>query len=156
MGDKMLHIGLISKNKNVELIKELNLYEDVQAVNIKEISHQRRDPIDILVIEDHVVKKEIIETLMKEIHYLIIQDHIHNIQLNLDREISVITFGFNHKSTVTISSVTEENIVICIQRMIRGIHNQVIQPGESIIKNTNQYNINKHIIKKIIEEIIEK
>lgn len=152
----MLHIGLISKNKNIELIRELSLYEDVQAFNIKEEEDFKNNKIDILVLEDLIISKDILENQINDIKYLIIQDNISDIQFNLDKEINIITFGFNHKSTVTVSSVTEENIVICIQRMIKTINNNEIQPQEKIIKNNNKYNINKYIIKKIIEEIVEK
>ena len=152
----MLHIGLISKNKNIELIRELSLYEDVQAFNIKEEEDFKNNKIDILVLEDLIISKDILENQINDIKYLIIQDNISDIQFNLDKEINIITFGFNHKSTVTVSSVTEENIVICIQRMIKTINNNEIQPQEKIIKNNNKYNINKYIIKKIIEEILEK
>lgn len=152
----MLHIGLISKNKNIELIRELSLYEDVQAFNIKEEEDFRNNKIDIMVLEDLIISKDILENQINDIKYLIIQDNISDIQFNLDKEINIITFGFNHKSTVTVSSVTEENIVICIQRMIKTINNNEIQSQEKIIKNNNKYKINKYIIKKIIEEILEK
>ena len=152
----MLHIGLISRNKNIELIKELSLYENVQAFNIKREENLEDKKIDVLVLEDLIVSKEVLEKIVKNIKYLIIQDNINDIQFNLDKEINIITFGFNHKSTVTVSSVTEEDIVICIQRIINSINNNLIQPKENVIKNTNKYNINKYIIKKIIEEVLEK
>lgn len=150
----MLYIGLVSKNKNAELIKELN-NSRVQAINIKRKEDLENIKIDILVLEDLVIEKNLIEEIIKNIKYLLIQDNI-NTNFNLEKEISIITFGFNHKSTVTVSSVTEENIVICFQRAIKNINNKLIQPKENIIKNTNKYNINKYIIKKIIEEILEK
>lgn len=151
----MIYIGFISKNKNIELVKELNNLE-VQAINIKSEKDIENKKIDILVIEDCLIDKKVINNILNNIKYLIIQDNINDLQLELDREINVITFGFNHKSTVTISSRTEDNIVICIQRTINRINNKEIQPQEIKIENLNKYNINKYIIKKIIEEILEK
>ena len=151
----MLSIGLVSKNKNIELLKELNKNNLVQAFNIKEKEDIKDKKVDILVLEDLVLEKALIEEIAKEVSYLMIQDNITDIELNLNKEINVITFGFNHKSAVTVSSVTEENIVIYIQRTIRNIQNKCIQPQEIIIQNTNKYNINKYIIKKIIEEILK-
>ena len=136
MEANMLHIGLISRNKNIELIKELSLYENVQAFNIKREENLEDKKIDVLVLEDLIVSKEVLEKIVKNIKYLIIQDNINDIQFNLDKEINIITFGFNHKSTVTVSSVTEEDIVICIQRIINSINNNLIQPKENVIKNT--------------------
>lgn len=152
----MLCIGLISKNRNSEFIKSLNR-KNVEAVNIKKEEDLFKKNIDILVLEDLIFSPEYIKNMVNNnLKYLIIQDNINNIQLNLDKEINLITFGFNHKSTVTISSVTNEHIVICIQRTIKGISGKLIYPEEQIIKNTNKYNINKYIIKKIIQEILDK
>lgn len=150
-----MHIGYISKNKNVELAKELKEI-NVQIVNIKEKEDIEGKKFDILVIEDFEIEEDVINQVIKDIKYLIIQDNINNIKLQLDREINIITFGFNHKSTVTISSRTEENVIICIQRSIKNINNKDIQPQEINIKISNKYNINKYIIKKIIEEILGK
>ena len=153
----MLHIGFISKNKNIELIRELNRGKDIQAFNIKNKENLNDKKIDILVLEDLIVDKDTLELAIKEISYLIMQDNINGIEFNLeDKEINVITFGFNHKSTVTVSSVTEESIAICIQRKIKNVYDKYIQPKESIIENENKYNINKQIIKKIIQELLEK
>lgn len=152
----MISIGLISKNKNIELMKELNEYKNVQAINIRKKDDLNNQKVDILVLEDLIVSKELVEEILKDASYLLIQDNIHDIQFELEREMNIITFGFNHKSTVTVSSVTEENIVICVQRTMKNINGKDIQPKEIIIKNKKQYNINKYIVKKIIQEILEK
>ena len=152
----MISIGLISKNKNIELMKELNEYKNVQAINIRKKDDLNNQKVDILVLEDFIVSKELVEEILKDASYLLIQDNIHDIQFELEREMNIITFGFNHKSTVTVSSVTEENIVICVQRTMKNINGKDIQPKEIIIKNKKQYNINKYIVKKIIQEILEK
>lgn len=151
----MIYIGFISKNKNIELVKELT-NEEVQAINIKKKEDIEGKKIDILVLEDFCLEEEIINEIIKDINYLIIQDNINELNIQLEKEINIITFGFNHKSTVTVSSVAEDDIVICIQRTIKSINDNEIEPKEIIIKNSNQYNINKYIIKKIIEEILEK
>ena len=155
MGDGMLSVGLISKSKNIDFIKELNNSHIIKAFNIKNKEELLNQKFEILVVEDMAIDKENIKKAISKTEYLIIQDNINDLELNLDKEINIITFGFNHKSTVTVSSVTEENIVICTQRIIKSINHKLIQPQEIIIKNTNKYNTNKYIIKKIIEEIIE-
>ena len=118
----MLQIGFISKNKNVELFKELNKLDIVQAINIKSKEDLKDVKLDILVLEDLAIDKQIVKSIIQDVKYLIIQDNISDIELNLDKEINIITFGFNHKSTVTVSSVTDENIIICIQRKIENIN----------------------------------
>ena len=43
------------------------------------------------------------------------------LDIRLNKNVNIITYGFNYKSTVTVSSNREENLVICIQRAINGI-----------------------------------
>lgn len=45
-------------------------------------------------------------------------------------DLKVITYGFNSKSTVTASSVTEEEMLICVQRNIINIKGKKIEPQE--------------------------
>lgn len=152
----MVTVGIVSKNKNVKFVKELNKKYNIQAINIRQKDDLKDKHVDILVLEDLVISKELVEKILKHVRYLLIQDNIYDIQFKLEEEINIITFGFNHKSTVTVSSVTEENIVICIQRTMKSINGKEIHPEEIIIENKKQYNINKYIIKKIIREILEK
>ena len=51
--------------------------------------------------------------------------------------INVITYGFNSKSTVTTSSVNEENLLLCIQRTILNINNKKIEPQEFCVRKIN-------------------
>ncbi len=152
----MLSVGLVSKSKNIEFIKDLNRMNNVRAISIKQKNDLKDKKVDILVLEDSIISKEFVEEILKDARYLLMQDNINDIQFHLEKEMNIITFGFNHKSTVTVSSVTEEYIVICIQRIMKRIDGKEIHPKEMIIQLKNQYNINKYIIKEIIREILEK
>lgn len=149
----MYCIGVISKD--IELINELIKNNKVIIITKDNINKYNNENIDILIIEDKLIKNKDLEVLCNNSKYIIIQDSV-NLNIKFKNAINVITFGFNHKSTVTISSIDDEKAVICIQRNIKTIENKLIEPQEMIIRKTDEYNINSSIIQKIIQEILEK
>ena len=142
-------------SKNVELINELIKYNKIAIVNEENVNKYINKEIDMLVIEDEIVQTKYLEQLCNHSKYILLQDNV-NLNIKLEKNSNVITFGFNHKSTVTVSSISEEKIIICVQREIKSFKNKLIEPQELIIKNEKEYDINIKIIKKIIQEILEK
>ena len=62
--------------------------------------------------------------------YLILNADIElKLEVEENIELNIITFGFNTKATITASSV-EEDILICIQRNVRNIKNNLIEQQE--------------------------
>ncbi len=58
-------------------------------------------------------------------------------------DVYILTYGFNGKSTITISSLDElENTVMCtLQREITNIYNNIIEPKEiNISKGNSNFN----------------
>lgn len=142
-------------SKNVELINELIEYNKIIIVNEENVNKYINEEIDMLIIEDEIVKSKYLEQLCNHSKYILLQDNV-NLNIKLEKNSNVITFGFNHKSTVTVSSISEEKIVICVQREIKSFKNKSIEPQELTIKNEEEYDINIKIIKKIMQEILEK
>ena len=149
----MYCIGVISKD--IELINELIEYNKVIIITKDNVSKHFNEEIDILVIEDKTIKNKDLELLCNHSKYILVQDNV-TLNIKLKREANIITFGFNHKSTVTISSISEEKLIICIQREIKSLKNKLIEPQEMMIKNNVEYNTNRKVIQKIIQEILEK
>ena len=149
----MYCIGVISRD--IELINELIENNKVIIMTKENINRYLEKEIDILVIEDKIIKNKNLELLCNHSKYILVQDNV-NLNIKLKNEANIITFGFNHKSTVTISSISEEKVIICIQRKIKSLRNNLIEPQEMIIKNNREYDINGKIIQKIIQEILEK
>ena len=56
-------------------------------------------------------------------------------------EANIITYGFNAKSTITISSIKDEKIMLCLQRSIKGVFD-IIEEQEFNI-DTEGNNMNK-------------
>ena len=60
-------------------------------------------------------------------------------ELNISN-VNIITYGFNSKSTITISSVTTDDVLICIQRNINSNYG-IIELQEIKIENNEKYSI---------------
>lgn len=146
-------IGVISKD--IELMNELIKIGKVTIITKENIHKYTKQKIDILIIEDEIEESKELKTLCNQSKLIMLYDGV-DLEVKLNQNITVVTFGFNHKSTVTISSVNNEKVIMCIQRRIKGLKKQVIEPQEVIIENSDEYNINRCIIKKIIEEIVAK
>ena len=74
-------------------------------------------------------------------------------KINIQNPIKLVTFGFNSKSTITISSVTDENIVVCIQRDIEKVNKEMIECREKQIQVKNIKKIYNNLVIFIIKEL---
>ena len=149
----MTFIGVVSKKNNWceikrHISKNLQLKHELMCINnenIENIKNVTFETVLILDIDEIATKIEQLKAILKKTKYVLINADIkENMQLLRDLDLNVITFGFNNKSTITASSVEEENILICIQRNILDNNNKEIEPQEikiSITKNKNIYEI---------------
>ena len=133
----MTFIGIVSEQKSdIELERAIagNLLtkSNIIHIHVDNIENMKNVKFEtILVIETNT-------------QYLIINSDIKSNLLLLDKlNLNVITFGFNNKSTITASSVNEENVLVCVQRNIRGKDNNIIEPQEIKISRKNSHNIYK-------------
>ena len=71
----------------------------------------------------------------------------------MDKPVKVITFGFNSKSTITISSVKDDKIIVCIQREIEKLNGEILESQEKKIIVLNNKNIYNNLVVFIIKEL---
>ena len=149
----MPFIGIVAKENDSNFIKNgllkntgLNKF-DVININLKSIQNVKNIKFDTIVINENIEEllehSKYLEDIISKSKYLVINSDIKN---NLDwlknSKTNVITYGFNAKATITISSVKEENTMICIQRGFKSIDEKVIEEQEINIK-LKKNNINK-------------
>ncbi|OQB14038.1 MAG: hypothetical protein BWY15_01410 [Firmicutes bacterium ADurb.Bin193] len=48
----------------------------------------------------------------------------------IDKEAYVVTYGLNSRATLTVSSIEESKVVLCLQRSITDLDGRVIEPQE--------------------------
>jgi len=141
----MTIIGIISTNQRFEILKNIiqknSNKNEITLINInrKSIENLKTVKFDIIVLMDFLEKFEEqvdkIEEICESIKYLIINSDIeqnHDIFINIKS--NIITCGLNQKSTVTFSSITDENMLISIQRGFRNKEGKLIEVGEYSIK----------------------
>ena len=134
----MFFIGIVSEEKNEKHIKDILKQkienENVVFINEKNIENIKNIKFKIIVLNKGIDNKNI-KNILLNAEYLILNSDI-NVKIDLieNLDLKVITYGFNSKSTVTASSVTEEEMLICVQRNIINIKGKKIEPQEINIK----------------------
>ena len=149
----MPFIGIVAKENDSNFIKnailknaKFNRFEVVN-INLKSIENIKNIKFDSLIINENIENflknSKYLESIINKAFYIIINSDIEN-NLNLFKETgaNVITYGLNSKSSLTVSSIKEENILLCIQRCIEGINKELIEEQEINIK-LKKNNVNK-------------
>lgn len=148
----MPFIGIISKENDSNYIKNVisknatkNKFEIIN-INKKSIENVKNIKFDVLVICENIEKllkeSSYLEEIIKKSCYLVINSDIkENFSLLKDIEANIITYGFNAKSTITISSIKDDKLMLCLQRSIKGIFS-IIEEQEFNIE-IKRNNVNK-------------
>ena len=132
-------IGIIAKESDSNFIKNEVLKNsnnnNFRIINLNRESVQNLKNIrfDILVISEDTENlleiSKYLEEIMKNLKYLIINsDTITSIK-NLSK-VNVIRYGLNHEADITVSSIKQENILICIQKKFDNIQGKTIEEQE--------------------------
>lgn len=157
-------IGIVAKKKNIQAIKKELQERDIKIIEITKESIKNIRNIkfeEIIFLEDinlEDVEYEFMNEIISNAKYLILNGDIKiNIleQIKIEKPIKLITFGFNSKSTITISSVREDKIIVCLQRDIEKIDGRIIetQEKEITISKENNKKIYNYLAVFIIKEL---
>ncbi len=121
---QILHVKL--SMENVIVLKEDNID------NFKNITFET---IAIFSSQSSAFKKKeaIIKILEKAKYFIINADEEITLECVKNIRAKIISYGFNTKSTVTASSVKEDNILVCLQRTILNRLDKKIEPQEILI-----------------------
>lgn len=140
-------IGIISNKRDFQTIKREISNRDIEVIAITEESIENLKNIkfsEIIFLTDIKLKKEtytFMSEILSNVKYLIINDdvEIKSLQeINIEKPIKVITFGFNQKATITISSIKEDKIIVCLQRNIEKLDKEIIETQEKEIRIDNK------------------
>ena len=139
----MIFFGIISNKKDFNIIK-LEIEKSIKDASIILIDKENIENLQNIKFEALIINSEInldnksivfLQKICKNLKYLIVNTDKNtyvNI-LNNDR-ICIITYGLNHKCTVTASSIKEENIMIALQREIIDRYGHLMIIGEKRVK----------------------
>ena len=140
----MPFVGIISKENDSNFIKNAiskNSKEsnfEIININRNSIENVKNVKCDILVICEHIEKmtknSSYLEEIIKKADYIIVNSDIkENLSILRNVEANIITYGFNAKATITISSIKEEKIIVSIQRELISANNKKIEIQEKEI-----------------------
>ena len=145
----MAFIGIIGNNKDFNFIKKFIVKNiNRENLNIINITKENICNIDNVKIENIVINEKLNKFKEYGISLNKILNNCKYIVVNSDMEIKDITFpakliefityGLNQKSTITISSITDENILMSIQRNITNKNSDIIEVQEKNIFLNNK------------------
>lgn len=137
----MSFIGIVSSKKFFENIKN-RILEEIKGeainfvlINLKSIENIKNIKFETIIIEDNLKKFEnyqnSIEKICKTAKYLIINSDINN---DVTIKENTITYGLNQKAMVTVSSISETDILIYCQKVFKNRENQEIEIEERKVK----------------------
>lgn len=158
----MSFIGIISESRNEAYINRIlnNKLTNKNIININEknIENIKNVTFETILINGEnakiLSKLHILKNMITKAKYLVINADVENNLIVLDNiNANVITFGFNSKSTITASSVNDENILICVQRIIEDINREKIEPQELLI-NIDTISVGVHTVMGIVALLI--
>ena len=152
----MFFIGVITNQKNELYMKDklskILPVENIIFINEKNIINIKNIKFETIVIDTKINNKIELRKIISNSKYLILNSDI-KIDLEAIRNLNliVITYGFNNKTTFTVSSIAENNIIICLQRIILNKKGEEIEPQEyelEMVENVEKYAI---ISSKIVD-----
>lgn len=141
----MSFIGIIANSKNFEGIKQYLYHQQKEKtyqiihINSKSIENIKHVKFDVIIItcpfENILPQKQMLENLCLEANYLILNaDTSIPLKFLKKEKMTMITYGLNQKSTVTISSISEERALIALQRSFKNSRGEEIEMGEKILE----------------------
>ena len=153
-------IGIVAKKKDVQAIKNELKGCNVEIIeitkqcvkNFKNITFE-----EIIFLEDislNTDEYKYMNEMISKAKYIIFNSDIEmKILKQIQKPIKFITFGFNSKSTITISSIKEEKVIVCIQRDIEKINGKILEIQEKEIISKNAKKIYNYLVVFIIKEL---
>ena len=155
-------IGIVAKKKDIQAIKNELKESNVEIIeitkqcvkNLKNIKFE-----EIIFLEDISLNEDeykYMNEMISKAKYIIFNSDIEmNIlkQIEIQKPIKFITFGFNSKSTITISSIKEEKVIVCIQRDIEKTNGKILEIQEKEIISKNAKKIYNYLVVFIMKEL---
>lgn len=169
----MSFIGIVAGKKCFENIRK-KITEKVKdetinfiQINIRSVENIKNIKFEIIIVEDNLEKfknnQEILKKIFKNTQYLMINTD-RNAKEEVEEMSNLITYGLNQKADITVSSISDIDILIYWQKSLQDRRGHKIEIEERRIKKKEKealktyeiliiYALSKIYNKSIIEEI---
>lgn len=163
----MSFIGIITESKKeneyrLTLKRNLELEgtkNTIILINKKSINNIENVKFDALIIDmNELENNRVFQKILLNAKVLIINsDYEKNLECVKNLKLRVITYGLNSKATFTVSSVEDDVAMISLQRCIKNIKGDIIEPQEMKIDFENTHkNLYISMILAIFTSFFEK
>ena len=137
----MAFIGIITSNKNedalkktlVKTLKKCKEKHSLIVINEDNIDNMKNIKFNSIIMnkENNIEedKKEILNQIIDNAKYLIVNSDIYKTKKK-QNDSNIITYGYNSNATLTMSSVSEDDVLLCIQRNINLEDKEIIEQEE--------------------------
>lgn len=140
----MSFIGVIASKKCFENIKK-KIGEEIKEetinfiqINLRSIENIKNIKFEIIIVEDNLEKfknhKEILEKIFENTEYLLINTDQNPEKSQIKDKANRITYGLNQKANVTVSSISETDILVYWQKNLKDREGKKVEIEERRIK----------------------
>lgn len=152
----MSFIGIVANRKYFENIKK-KIVEEIKddtinfiQINLRSIENVKNIKFETIIVEDNLRKfkdsQNIIEKLFESAQYLMINTDKNPEYENMEKNKDVITYGLNRKATVTVSSISETDILVYWQKSLLNKEAKKVEIEEIRIKKERNQLFNTYEI----------
>lgn len=153
----MVFIGLIADKSEYSYIESIFFNEHnnkkfkffhITEQNIENFQNIKFDTVIIMKKLDKLSNEiTALTKVFKQINYLLCNTDIPN-EIEIEDKIhtKIITYGFNSKATIVISSVGEEKLLVDVQRDLVLNDGKTLESGEHILKYKKPHNPYEEIV----------
>lgn len=154
-------MGIITNSKNEEyMIKMLSEYfpiENIFFITDKNIDNIKNIRFETVIIDCNIKNRDMLKMIISNAKFIILNaDLMLDLGMLENLDLTIITYGFNSKATLTVSSVSENNIIICLQRIIKNIFGEKYEPQEFEVEINQNFDIHAVICVQSILLICQK
>lgn len=145
----MNFIGVIGKNKILKNI--IDEHVNIIKINNQNVYNVKNVKFQIVIInndlERFISKAEFLKNIIDNAEYVIINSDL-DIKIDIFKNLKkkIITCGLKQKSTITVSSITPDSILIDLQRDIESLDRKNIESEEKLINLNENRSIEVHEI----------
>lgn len=158
----MFFIGILTDKNSENNIKNIMQNEfnkdEIIFLNKENLGNFRNVKFDSIIINEKIENEnDVLEKILKRSKYIVWNSDIHCKEDEIKNICSnIITYGYNSKANVTISSATDENYLIFIQKNIDGYNKTAGIQEVKFEKETSNINAYDGMIITIMNIIYDK
>lgn len=134
----MSFIGIITNSKNEEYMTQMlsnNFSNNIIFITNENIEYIKNIRFETVVIDAKIKDIKNLKVIVSNARYVILNSDLEiNLDVLEDLSLTIISYGFNNKATLTVSSISENNLIICLQRIIKNIFDEKCEPQEFEVK----------------------